>query len=228
MHPVDVIEDIAIARGYDTFEVVMPTAFTVARLAPLTLLADRVRQELVGYGFQEIFSNLLMSRDEVCDRLRVTGALVAIENYVSETYAVLRDRLLPSLLRVEGASTKAPYPHRTFEVGEVAVFDETAPHGSRTEEHAAALIAASEVGFSDVHSHLDALMYFLAKPYALERCDMPFAIEGRAARVVVDGREVGYVAEINPAVLNAWAIDVPVAAFEICLNPLVGGEQGTP
>jgi phenylalanyl-tRNA synthetase beta chain len=221
MHPCDVIEDIAIARGYDSFPVVLPTTFTVARLAPLTLLADRVRQELIGYGFQEVFSNILMSRSEVCDRLGLAEDLVEIENFVSETYSVLRNRLLPSLLRVAANSTKAPYPHRLAEVGEVAVFDLEAVHGSRTEEHAAVLIAANEVAFSDVHSYLDALLYFLAAPYRLRRNDFPFAIEGRAAEILLGDREIGYVAEIHPEVLSAWGIEVPAAVFEICLNALV-------
>ncbi len=221
MHPWDVIEDIAIARGYHTFDVVMPESFTVAHLAPITILADRVRNELVGYGFQEVFSNILMSREEVRDRLGLTEELVQIENFVSETYAVLRDRLLPSLLRVEANSTKAAYPHHTFEVGEVAIFDPEQSHGSRTEEHVAALMAANEIGFSDLHSYLEALLYFLAKPYRLEARDYPFAIEGRAAAVVVGDTEIGSIAEIHPAVLTTWGLEAPCVVFELSLNALL-------
>ncbi|HAK96802.1 MAG TPA: phenylalanine--tRNA ligase subunit beta [Planctomycetes bacterium] len=220
MHPVDVIEDIAIARGYERFEPVMPETFTVGGLAPSTLLADRARQELVGYGFQEVFSNVLMSREETRARLRIDAPLVEIENFVSDTYSVVRDRLLVSLLRVESSSTKAQYPHQIFEVGEVAVYDESAVHGSRTEDHAAALMASGEAGFSDIHSYLDALMYFLARDYRLESRDMPFAIEGRGAVVRVGEKEVGVIAELHPEVLVAWGMEAPAAYFEINLSAL--------
>jgi len=228
MHPCDVIEDVAISRGYDGFRPVMPEAFTVAHLAPLTIFADRVRNELVGYGFQEIFSNILMSREEVRGRLRLEDdEIVRVENFVSETYSVLRDRILPSLLRVEARSTTAAYPHRIFEVGEVAVFDLKDPHGSRTEEHAGALIAANDAGFSQIHSYLDALLYFLARTYKLEARDMAFAIEGRSAAVLVGGKEAGWIAEIHPEVLSMWGIEVPVAAFELNLNALLAGPGGS-
>lgn len=220
MHPVDVIEDIGIARGYDKFQVVMPETFTVGGLAPITLLSDRVRQELVGYGFQEVFSNVLMSREELRTRMRIDAPLVAIKNFVSETYSVVRDRLLVSLLRVEAHSTKAQYPHQIFEVGEVAVYDESAVHGSRTEDHAGVLMASSEAGFSDIHSYLDALMYFLARDYRLESRDLPFAIEGRAAVVRAGEKEIGVIAEIHPEVLVAWGLEAPAAYFEINLSAL--------
>ena len=222
MHARDVIEDIAIAHGYDNFRIVMPETFTVAGLAPLTRCADRVRQELVGYGFQEVFSNVLMSREETRARMRLGDApVVEIANFVSETYSVVRDRLLASLLRVEAHSTKALYPHHIFEVGEVAVPDARESHGSATQEHAAALIASQDAGFSEVQSYLDALMYFLARPYRLEAREAPFAIEGRAAAVLVGGREVGIIAEIHPEVIEAWGLEVPAACFEINLSALV-------
>ena len=55
--------------------------------------------------------------------------LVEVDNVMSLAYSVLRNRVIPSLLNVETASSKAFYPHRIFEVGEVAVFDASAEHG---------------------------------------------------------------------------------------------------
>lgn len=223
MHPCDVIEDVAIAHGFEAFEPISPTSYTVAGLAPITLFADKVRQELVGYGFQEVFSNVLLSRDETRTRLGLTDEpLVEINNYVSETYSVVRDRLLTMLLRVESRSTKALYPHRIFEVGEVAVVNLDNNHGSDTEVHAAALIASKDAGFSDGHAYLDALMYFMAKPYTLKSHETPFAIAGRCAAILSDKKEAGIIAEIHPSVLEAWGIEVPITMFEINLTTLLG------
>src|SRR5512132_1917332 len=44
MHPVDVIEDVAISRGYGTFHTVMPSSFTVGGLSRIEQLSDKVRE----------------------------------------------------------------------------------------------------------------------------------------------------------------------------------------
>jgi len=59
MHPVDVIEDVAISRGYGSFSPIMPSAFTVGGLTRIEQLSDKVRELMVGFGFQEFVSNIL-------------------------------------------------------------------------------------------------------------------------------------------------------------------------
>ena len=124
------VEDYATSRGYDSFEPVMPQQSTVV-LSRLELLSDTIRGHLVGSGFQEIMSNILCSREELEDSLQPEEQLVEVDNVMSLAYSVLRHRVIPSLLNVEAVSSKAFYPHRTFEAGEVAVFDQSAIMGSR-------------------------------------------------------------------------------------------------
>ncbi|MBN1417709.1 MAG: phenylalanine--tRNA ligase subunit beta [Planctomycetes bacterium] len=221
MHARDPIEDIAIAIGYNEFEPILPSTFTVGKLHRLTLYADRVREIFAGFGLEEIFSNLLLGRPEIRDRLRIEAPAVSIDNVMSESYAVVRDRVLPSLLRVEAASSKAAYPHRLFEVGEVAIPDPAADHGSRTEEHAAVILAEPEAGFSQAHAILDRLLYFLVRPYELRRIELPFTIEGRAAEIVCAGRPIGIIGEVHPEVLERFGIAMPCAFFEVGLNSLL-------
>ena len=68
---------------------------------------------------------------------------------------------LPSLLRVEAASSRAFYPHRIFEVGEVAVPDSDADVGLAHVTMLGAVIAHSQANFSEIHSCLDLLLYYL-------------------------------------------------------------------
>jgi len=88
---------------------------------------------MVGAGFQEFVSNILCSQGEMADGLAAGDKLVEVENIMSLAYSVLRNKVLPSLLNVEAASSKAFYPHRTFEVGEVAVLDSVENMGTRTD-----------------------------------------------------------------------------------------------
>jgi phenylalanyl-tRNA synthetase beta chain len=221
MHPMDVIEDVAVSRGYDRFEPVLPSAMTVGGLSTIERFSDRIREGLVGMGFQEIISNILVSRDDVLRKMRLDGRVVEVDNIMSENYSVLRPSILPSLLGVEAASGKSFYPHRVFEAGETAVYDERERTGSRTVVQAAVLSAHAQASFSETHSFLEMLMYYLAVPYHLKPIDHPTFIAGRVGEILIGGEAVGRIGEIHPAVLEAWEIHVPCAALELDLDRLM-------
>jgi phenylalanyl-tRNA synthetase beta chain len=221
MHPMDLVEDYAISRGYDSFEPVMPRQSTVGAVSRIELLSDTVRGHLVGSGFQEIMSNILCSREELEYAMPAGEKLVEVDNVMSLAYSVLRNRVLPSLLNVEAASSKAFYPHRIFEVGEVAVFDPKENMGSRTDLNLAALISHPGANFSEMHSSLDILLYYLGLEYKLDPAEHPLFMQGRCGRVVAGGVEIGHIGEIRPEVLERTQITMPCAAFEINLDAIL-------
>ena len=45
-------------------------------------------------------------------------------------------------------------------------------------------------------------------------------IPGRAASVLIDGREIGRFGEIHPRILEAYSLVQPVMAFELDVEPL--------
>ncbi len=184
MHAVDVIEDVAISRGYSQFTPVMPSQFTVGGLSRVEQVSDRIRDLMIGLGFQEIISNILGSRQDLCDRMRLGGTawsrLVEVNNAMSQSFSCLRQWITPSLLRVESASTRVIYPHRIFEVGEIAVPDRTDAQGARTVMALGGLLSHAGANFSEVHSCLDLLLFYLDCPYTLEPVAHPSFLEGRA------------------------------------------------
>lgn len=227
MHPMDVVEDVAISRGFADFSPVMPSQFTVGGLSRIEILSDRVRDLMVGMGFQEIISNILGSPQLLCDAMRLNGTewgrLVQVDNVMSQTFSALRQWMLPSLLRVEAASSRAFYPHRLFEAGEVAQPDPAHELGSRTVIVIGALMAHADAHFSEIHSCLDTLFYYLNRTYSMEPIQHPSFLEGRAGQIVLDdGAMLGVIGELHPEVLERWQITVPVVAFEVDLTKLAG------
>ncbi|RME26935.1 MAG: phenylalanine--tRNA ligase subunit beta [Deltaproteobacteria bacterium] len=221
LHPVDVVEDFAICRGYDSFEPAMPTEFSVGRFTPLAELEDRVRVLMVGLGYEEIVSNLLVARRQVADWMNLPDKkLVEVLNRMNENYAVLRDEVIPSLLQVESKSGNAAYPHRIFEVGEVASYDPGAPHGSRTELHLAAVVAHRQAALFEPHADLEFLAEQLGVRFELVERDHPSFLPGRCAELVLGGRVLGRIGELHPQVLSSWQIEVPASGFEINLTAL--------
>lgn len=222
MHAMDVVEDVAMSRGYGEFSPVMPAQFTVGGLSRIEQISDRARELMVGLGFQEIISNILGSPENYSTAMRLDGTgwgrMVEVENAMSVTFSCLRQWMLPSLLRVEAASSRAFYPHRLFEAGEVAIPDALHELGSSTEVVLGSIIAHATAHFSEIHSSLDVLFYHLGKDYSLEPVQHPAFLEGRAGQVVVAGKPLGLIGEVHPEVLERWQIAVPVAAFEVNLT----------
>jgi phenylalanyl-tRNA synthetase beta chain len=218
MHMMDVAEDVAITRGYNSFSPIMPQTFTVGSLSEQEQRSDQLRDLLVGFGFQEMFSNILASRQEFVERMRLTNteheSLVEVDNVMSLTYACLRPSILPCLLRVEALSPRVFYPHLLFEVGEVARVDHKADTGSRTVLSLAGISAHPGANFSEMHSYLDLLMYYMVWPYDLEPVAHPSFLDGRVGQIRCHGQMVGYIGEFHPEVLEAWQIDMPTSGFE--------------
>jgi phenylalanyl-tRNA synthetase beta chain len=224
MHAMDVVEDVAISRGYGEFLPVMPSQFTVGGLSRIEEVSDRVRALMVGMGFQEIVSNILSSPQSLRDAMRLGGTewgkLVEVDNVMSQNFSALRQWMLPSLLRVEAASNRAFYPHRTFEAGEVARYDLTQPQGSRTVMVLGGMIAHADAHFSEAHSCLDTLFYYVNHKYNLEPIQHPSFLAGRVGSIVSRGKQVGVIGELHPEVLERWQIGVPAVAFELDLTEL--------
>lgn len=224
MHAMDVVEDVAMSRGYGEFSPVMPAQFTVGGLSRIEQTSDRARELMVGLGFQEIISNILGSPEHYRDAMRLGetewGKMVEVDNVMSLSFSCLRQWMLPSLLRVEAASSRAFYPHRLFEAGDVAIPDRTHELGSRTETVLGAVMAHATAHFSEIHSCLDVLFYHLGKEYSLEPVQHPSFLEGRAGRILVAGKSLGVIGEVHPEVLEQWQIAVPVVAFDVNLSQL--------
>ncbi|NOX97674.1 MAG: phenylalanine--tRNA ligase subunit beta [Nitrospirae bacterium] len=215
MHEHDIIEDIAIVKGYENFSPLPLSDFTIGGLSREQEIVDKVREILVGMGFQEIISNALVNRRELSQRMRCETEAIEVDNVMTETYSVLRSWLIPCLLKVERESSQVEYPHKVFEVGEVVVKE----NGPREEIRLAVLISSGEFGFTDIHRILESLMEELSYPYHLkEACHSSF-IEGRFGEIESGHKSVGIIGEVHPEVLSNWAVKMPVSAFELRIYP---------
>lgn len=221
MHAVDAVEDAAIVMGYNTFEPLMPERFTIGHMNLSTLKEDRVREIMTGMGFEEVILNMLCNKSDFdASVATMNGPLLEVSNPMTQNYAAVRNALFPALLKVEAASSKAFYPHRVCEVGEVVIDDAADNHQWITRSHLGALMAHPEANFSEAGSYLMQLSYQMfwniriqPKPFA------PF-IPGRSAAIMVADECVGMLGEVHPEILDAWQIKMPVTVFELNISVL--------
>jgi len=225
IHPVDLVEDYAIARDYNSFSPQMPDKYTVGSVAPIAELGDTVRTLMTGMGFQEFITYILTGKEKNFYKMRREETdIVEVENVMSDTYSVLRPSLLPVLLEIESKNLRVEFPHKIFEEGEVVIYSPEENYGSKTVHNVSALISHGNGNFSEIHSYLHSLMYYLAIPYKLEETTDPTFIDGRVGKIICFGREAGIIGEIHPEVLERWGINMPVSAFELTLNEIVKSE----
>jgi phenylalanyl-tRNA synthetase beta chain len=108
-----------------------------------------------------------------------------------------------------------------FEVGEVAVPDKTVDVGSRTVTRLGAVIAHAGANFSEIHSCLDLLLYYLDRAFTLEPLTHPSFLDGRVGRIVSRGRVIGLLGEVHPEALEFWQIGVPAVTLELEIDRLL-------
>ena len=224
LHAVDIVEDVMIGYGLGNFEPVIPKDFTIGRLSPVEELSRKIKDLLVGMGFQEMMYNYLGSRQEYLDNMNVNDSkAIFIANPMTENFEVVRPSVLPSLLKSESVSASAAYPHRIFEIGKVACKDPSDNSGTRTDNSLGFLLAdPSGAGFNDINSIVNTLMYFLKKDYSLRlpENDNRF-IPGRCAQIVCNGTVLGVFGELHPQVLENWGCSVPAVVCELNVDSLL-------
>jgi len=223
MHARDLAEDVAISYGYNTIEPDTKNEKTPGKQDAMELFCNAAADILVGTGLQEVLSYTLTNRRDVADKMSVRqGDLAEIDNPVSSNWSVIRNWLLPSLLEFLSKNKHAEYPQKISEVGDCTVIDEKRETGSRDIRKLAVGISNSSVSYEDITSVLDALLRTLGVPFDLRPVQHASFIEGRAASVFSGGKEIGFVGEVNPQVLNNWNLEKPVAAFELDMEEIFG------
>ena len=222
MHPVDAIEEIVIGRGLTTFQPELPEDFTIGRCSKRELFAREVREIMLGLGFQEmIYSYLGSKRDFQAKMNRNCDDFIEIENPMSENYEIVRNSILPNLLASETVSAHALYPHKIFEIGEIAVRDENDNSGSKTKYCLSFLYSDPQSGFNEINSIVSAVFYYVSMDYHLRDTEDSRFIEGRCAAIVCGDTDIGVMGEIHPVVNENWNIEVPCVVAEIDLDLLL-------
>ncbi|MFW9903342.1 MAG: phenylalanine--tRNA ligase subunit beta [Candidatus Thorarchaeota archaeon] len=221
LHWVDIAEEVAIAYGYMNIEPVGSEVPTIGNLSSRTISENYIREILSGCSLQEVLSFSLTDPEKLSTLMgygnEVLSSFVQVANPVSSTYSIMRNRLLPGLLDFLSRNTHNEYPQYLFEVGEVVRLEK---NSVITISKTAVSLAGTEVSFEHCHSILDTLIKGIGTQYELKVIESPEFIPGRTAGIVVNGKEVGIIGEISPALLENWEIFVPAAAFELDLSSI--------
>lgn len=218
MHPIDVVEDVAIAYGYNNIKPFWRKLPTAGGARPEQAFLDTVRELMIGLGFQEILTYNMTNPQSLFTKMNLKKQkTVELANPKVQTLTCLRSWLLPSLMEFFSCNLHIEYPQKIFELGPVTVLDEKAETRTRDDDTLAAAVSHGNASFTEIKSTLDALLMNLGLRWQIRGVKHPSFIEGRAGTVTVDKTEVGMIGEVHPQVLQNWTLENPVAAFELNL-----------
>jgi len=227
LHPVDLVEDVAVGYGYDKFQGVLPESFSMGTPLPRRSGELRVKALLTGLGFTEVMSLTLSSEEEQYIRLhRPIVNPARVLNPISIDHTLMRTAVLPSLLSLFTVNRHKDLPQRVFELGTVVI-------GGHNASRVAFAEIASDSSFTRAKSLVQSVLGGLGIEFALEECLDEAFIPGRSAQVVVTAPQeqghyggedivLGVFGEIHPRTLEAFELKYPILAAELDMGAILG------
>uniref|UniRef100_A0A8C2DA71 Phenylalanine--tRNA ligase beta subunit n=1 Tax=Cyprinus carpio TaxID=7962 RepID=A0A8C2DA71_CYPCA len=230
IHACDIMEDAAIAYGFNNIVRSTPRTYTVANQLPVNKLTELLRQDLSAAGFTEALTFALCSEEDIADKLRkniTETRAVHISNPKTAEFQVARTSLLPGLLKTIAANRKMPLPLKLFEISDVVLKDETKDVGARNNRRLCAVYYNKSPGFEVIHGLLDRVMQLLdVKPgrnqgYHIQAAEDSTFFPGRCAEIFSCGKSIGHLGVLHPDVISRFELTMPCSSIDIDIEPFL-------
>ncbi|XP_077222376.1 tRNA synthetase beta subunit family protein [Tasmannia lanceolata] len=227
LHACDVMEDVAIAYGFNNIQRTKPTSLTQGKQQPLNQISDLIRLEVAMAGFTEVLTWILCSYKEnfsMLNRKDDTKRAVIIGNPRSSDFEVVRTSLMPGILKTVGHNKDHARPIKIFEVGDIVVLDGEQDVGAVNRRQLAALYCNANSGFEVIHGLVDRIMEVVGIPfvpigdntgYYIRPSQEPEFFPGRQASIIFKGKHIGTFGIVHPEVLTKFDIPDPCSLVEL-------------
>lgn len=228
---IDLVEEIARIKGYDSFTEDYPKISTVFFKKPIDYEFDvKIRQFFIDNGFNESL-NYTFTSEEIYKVLSIPTPKIHIQNYILKTQSVMRDTLIVSLLQNQIENLR-------FGKKDVAFFEISSAFFQDYESiNVAGLVSGKLIdGFSYISKDksfntskdwdflslkgvLENLLHSLGLEYNLtDENILPFLHPYESANITINGYNVGYIGKIHPQVSVELEIPKNTWVFELKLK----------
>jgi len=218
--PMDLVEEVALGYGIEKLTPLLSSSETLGTIHPISSKLKSLSLVMVGLGYLEALNSSLTSKRILYEMTnRKPHNIVSVLDSKSQEHTILRDSILPGLLENLSRNIHESYPQKLFETG--TIFLKNNPVKEKT--NFAAVCAHQKANFSEIKSILQAA---LKTGFNLEIETKTSTHEtfekGRAASILVHGKTIGIIGEINSKTIENYKIrDIPIVGFEINLSGLI-------
>ncbi|MBI2671659.1 phenylalanine--tRNA ligase subunit beta [Candidatus Woesearchaeota archaeon] len=218
-HDIDVVDDIVRAYGVNNMKLSFKPVSSIAETLPENDFIEKLRESIIGLGFVEAFTFALTSKDDQFKKMNTRPCpYVELGSTKEATINMVRNWLLPELMKFIVNNRSKPYPQRIFEINDVVVPDNKEEVKSRNVIKLSCLIAHEKANFTEIKQVLDYLSQVLNINFNIKELKHDSFIEGRCASILINNKEIGFLGEIHPKVLDNFQLAVPVSALELDLE----------
>lgn len=219
LHEIDLVEDIGIAYGYNNFKEEIPNVATIGEEDKFYSFKEKISNLLIGFGLLEVKNYNLTNKDNLNKKMNIDNEVIILANSLSQEYNCLRSWIITSLLETLSKNKHNEYPQNIFEIGNIFKKGESETNVIE-QERLAVILCHNKADFTQIKQILESLLFSLGLKYEIKDVEHESFISGRCGRVSVNGKNVAYIGEINPLVLDNWNLEMPVAALELNLSEL--------
>jgi len=217
--PMDLVEETALGYGIQNLEPTLTPSQTLGQINPISIQLKSLSQIMTGLGYLEALNSSLSSKRVLYEMTnRKATKIISVLDSKSQEHTILRDSILPGLLENLSRNIHESYPQKLFETG--TIFLEDNPINEKTSF--AAISAHQDANFTEIKSILQAA---LQTGFSLEIKTKTSTHEtfekGRTASILVNGKTIGVMGEIDSKTIENYKIRVPVVGFEIYLSGLI-------
>ena len=217
--PMDLVEEVALGYGIENLTPLLSPSETLGALHPIPSQLKLLSLVMVGLGYLEALNSSLTSKKILYEMTnRKPKNVISVLNSKSQEHTILRDSILPGLLENLSRNIHSQYPQKLFETG--TIFLKNNPIEEKT--NFAAVCTHQEANFSEIKSILQAALKTAFNLEIETKTSTNETFEkGRTASVLVHGKTIGIIGEINSKTIENYKIRVPVVGFEISLSGLI-------
>jgi phenylalanyl-tRNA synthetase beta chain len=217
---VDIAEEVAIGYGIYNLKPTIPFTTLVGQRDLTSTRLNIIRHTMVGLQMVEIVNFSLVSKKIQYELpgIEEPDKVASVKATKSSEHEVLRDMLLPSLLKSLSRNVHEEYPQRLFEIGKIFEWSENINEYWSL----GAVVAHNTADYTEAKSIMQtSLKLSFGKSVMTKVAIHPIFINGRCANIIVDEEAVGIVGEISPFAIDNFKVRVPVAAFELNISKLL-------
>lgn len=218
LHQADLVEDIAIAYGYENFEEIIPNVATIGEENPLENFLRKIREILIGFGLLEAKNYHLITKEELTENMNLSGKPIPLQNALGE-HNHLRNAILSSLMKNLAENQHHEYPQNLFEIGRVFMEGDSET-GVVEKESLSVVLCHEKTDFTEIRQILGGLFSSLGLEFSVKESEQPTYIKGRVGDIYLKDEKIGIIGEISPEVLDRWEVMVPVVAMEIDIEKI--------
>jgi phenylalanyl-tRNA synthetase beta chain len=233
----DLIEEIARVYGFENIPALPPVAPNTMRIASEgTRSSFALRRQIADLDYQEVVNFSFVEEAWEADFAGNTNPIKLL-NPIASQMSVMRSTLLSSLIaNVRYNLNRKIGRVRLFEIGAVYLRNPATQDGPLSvagydqPKRIAAIaygpavneqwgLASRNVDYFDMKADLEAL--FAPKALRFEKAEHPALHPGRSAKVLLDGKVIGFIGELHPRWQQKYDLPLAPILFEVDTDALL-------